>query len=169
MATETLEPDAEESGVWTVGAGSDKTSAVQLPDDDDTSYITDATAGNFQRYTMENPSDIGAGDTINSVTLHWRSKGAGGSKCCCGIRIDAGTEDTSAVESNSSSYANFSYGPRTTDPYGGAWSLADLQNLQMQVNNSANKNCMVTTMYVVVDYTPGSTGPKQGLLLRGVG
>ncbi len=69
-----LEADAIGSAdQWTLGAGSDKITAVNSPDDEATSYITDSGAANQQLFRA-NESSIPAGATIDAIRVIGRAE-----------------------------------------------------------------------------------------------
>jgi hypothetical protein len=141
---------------WTLTAGSTKVAACQTPDDDATSYITSPTANNSeQRFSLDDPTLIGSGDTINSVQVRIRHQRAG---------APAGTIQAFLVLST-----NVSYGTSTATgaswadlteniakPGGGTWTLTDLNNLVVGVRNTTNGRAVFcTTIEVIADYNPG--------------
>lgn len=159
MATEILIVDGNiGADDWALGAGSDKVSAVQTPDDDDTSYINSGTtAFTAQRFTFSNPVSIGAGDTINSVTYKVRAKRGGAENATLRFAAIAGSDTHGQTDvTTTSSYQDFSSAAQTTAPDGGAWTLDDLNNIGPRVENRQARDVRVTTITAVVDYTPAA-------------
>jgi hypothetical protein len=159
MATEQLLLAAVGSpDTWTLTAGSTKVAACQTPDDDGTSYITSPTANNSeQRFSLDDPTLIGSGDTINSVQVRIRHQRGG---------TPPGTIQAFLVLST-----NVSFGTSTTTgagwvdlteniskPGGGSWTLTDLNNLVVGVRNTTNGRAVFcTTIEVIADYTATTT------------
>jgi hypothetical protein len=171
MSLETLQPDAiGPIDQWTLGAGSKKQVAVQLPDDDDTTYISEMVAGQIQEFEVDNPSDILFADTISSVTLHYRARFVAGTaeRVIPGLRVGGGTLDEGASQILTGSYVNYS-DTFALNPDSANWSLADLNSLRIRVRYvSGTAQIRVTTLRAEVQYTRASKKSQHTMML-GVG
>lgn len=136
---------------WSLGAGSDKPSAVAEPDDDDISYIVSTGAGTSQEFTLASHS-IPQGSRITSVKIVRRHKrdGASNSPFSAMILL-AGNSHTAGAISSTSSYATTT-SSALNRPGGGDWTAADLTDASVRVINNTANNTRVTTLYVEVEY-----------------
>ncbi|OLE52111.1 MAG: hypothetical protein AUG51_19330 [Acidobacteria bacterium 13_1_20CM_3_53_8] len=177
MAQETLQvasistPDS-----WTLGAGASKVVAVNTPDDDDTSYINSgATSGTTEQFNVTDSSAIGASATINFVRIVARTKKGGSqtSTYVVSVVLSGNATDGASQTSGNSSYSTTQDDFATRPSVGGAWTLADVNALQIKIRNTQARDLRCTSFYVIVDYTPATgivaaqRGPMRGLL-RGV-
>ena len=168
MATVNILPSADVSNspAWTIGTGSDVYAV--LDDDDaghvgsDSSDIEGTSAGPVCEVEMQNHS-LDAGTTINSVTavvkhnnrgrgvtyrIHVRTNHSGGTYY---------TEDISG--SGSSSWVTATLTERTTSDGSTAWSLGEIDGLQMRLylNSISGGTTGITYVYFIIDYTLAST------------
>jgi phage baseplate assembly protein W len=163
MATETLQVSTVSApNDWALGAGVSKVAAVQLPDDDDSSYIEqDFGDGLKQQYTLSDTSAVGASDTINSVTIRARVKTlvGGVNNIIIGGYL-SGSVSESSVLSTTGTWSDHSY-QMLSKPGGGAWAKADVDVLEVFTKLydpfDGENWVRVTTLYVVVDYTSSGT------------
>lgn len=164
MPVETIQVDAVIApDNWTLGSGASKVAAVQSPDDDDTSYVNSGTsAGTQQWFTMANPSAIGAGDTINSVSIIARCRRGGGTNANyrCGLNVNGGTQADGADRTAGAAYANTTE-TFTLNPDSAAWSLSDLNGLRIGIANLQARDVRLTTFYVSIDYTPAGQPARK--------
>lgn len=177
MDTETLRPS--EAGDYTniTSQFPDSTEHWDKVDevtaDEWTTYVSQVTDSELKDvYGLENPSDIGGADTINSVTVHFRVSTWNTSTTVKAIPyLRLGTDETAGTE------VSFFQGDTgwlqesevLARPGGGDWSLADLNNLQVGIgiwNTSAlGRGSGCTQIYVVVDYTPAVVGRSFGSII----
>jgi hypothetical protein len=159
MPTTQIEVAATTSpDLWPLGAGTSKVLAVNTPDDDDSSYIESIGGmGDKQQFSLS-ASGIHAGSTINTVSVYTRAKNVAG-YCyivpylyLTGSSIDGATLVIPAYtwQSDLSEIAR---------PGGGAWSISDLTSLEVGILNGYANNCRLSTLAVVVDWTPGTPPP----------
>jgi len=151
---------------WSLLAGPDKVSAVNLPNDEDTSYIRAAYINTRQSFTLE-ASAIPAGSTINSVTVLCRAdtiEYPAGNFLGSFLRLSGTNNDGPANPVVYGSWTDFS--DTLTRPGGGSWTLSDLASLEIGVIIAVdNKFCRVTTLYAIIDYTPGGGPTPTGAML----
>lgn len=153
---ETLYPNVQ--GVYTdftkVGSASTKWESVK--DTDDGNYVTSSSNSDDESYGMD-ATGIGDSDTINSVTMYYRTARVNSSnqKYYTGI-ISGGT-------SYNTTYRNFSSDAwrdltevYNTDPNGGgAWTKTRINGMEIYIENySSTGGCKWATAYAEVDYTP---------------
>ena len=126
--------------------------AVHSPDDDATTYLSATTNGQTEQYSLAAPT-IPPGSTINSVTVHSRCRRSGAINCTWknGLYL-AGNITESAGQSTTIAWKN--HNSALARPGGGAWSTADLANLEAYVKATNNAGIHCTSVWVIVDYTP---------------
>jgi len=131
---------------WTLTAGSTKVVACQTPDDDSTTYISSGTTASIvQMFTLEDPGDIGAGDSITDVAVRVRDVrgGAPGPSFVVRITTSGGTSD-SATQTAGAAYADYTANFATA-PGGGSWSLSLLNELQAGIAKTSGTRTMHCT------------------------
>jgi hypothetical protein len=168
MPTVTLRPSnlTSPTGAW-VGGGDNYT---ELRDDNDTTTVNE-TAGGVTYHGIVDFDDLPAlpaGAKISSVTLRVRAKTAGlpaELQFCQRLSGVDGAVDQITLTGSPVTYSGSS---RTLDPGGGAWSTADVDNLQMKfwkIAASAYPQ-YVHEVYLDVVYntspTATVTGPAEG-------
>lgn len=123
--------------------------------DADTTYVF-AWSGTSPRdlYNLEN---VGLAGTINWVRAYVRARRAATwvVQARTAIKLGATVVEGSDLPLNNS-YADY-YTEHITKPGGGAWTFADINNLQAGVHLNAYSEAVVTRctqVWVVVDYTP---------------
>jgi len=147
---------------WALGAGADKVTAVNTPDDDATSFIVDSNVDEVEQYSLT-ASAIPAGSTINSVTVYSRQQSFGSGLIRQGLALGLNTSETGDI-SFGNPYSTASNA--LTRPGGGAWSQADMASLEVYVKcRTSATNCRVTTLSVVIDYTPPAAAAAGDMLL----
>ena len=164
MATVNLLPDGDisNSPAWTIGTGSD---VYAVLDDDDTGHVTsdssdiEATAiGKICEVEMQNHS-LDAGTTINSVTsvVKHNNRGRGTTyRIQVEINHSGGTYYTENIEGNgASSWVTTTQTARTTSDGSTAWTLAEIDGLQMQLalTSHSGGTTGITYAYFIIDYT----------------
>jgi hypothetical protein len=103
--------------------------------------------------------------TINSVTVWARCKATGGSSDICKTRVATyigGTLTVGTAFNLSHSYADYST-TWITRPAGGAWTWADIDNLEIGVElwtNAMGNPCRVTQVWCVVNYNKTYLNPE---------
>lgn len=148
-ATLAVQPDAG----WTLGAGANRTVAVALPDDGDTSYISGIGLQETDA-TVENASLGPATITNVQVVVRGLTTSIGDT-----VTIEA-SDDAWANSANTSpvfttSYADYSLSMATA-PSGGAWSPGKLDSLVLRLTSPDINASRVTSWYVNVTYAPAS-------------
>lgn len=155
MATFTATPTVVDSNFsdWTLAVGASKVAAVTAPDDDNTSYIVSTTAPQSQQFFF-NFAGIPLGSTINTVTVRLRH-----------IRDSASGSISAQVASSLATNVGAPFSPgaayATTDTVfnkdgaGNGWTASALSTNSFGVlNNNAARQSRVSTIEVIVDYTP---------------
>lgn len=155
MTTETLLLSAVASGEdnWTLSVGSSKVAACQTPDDDASSYISASTAVR-QRFSLSDPTLIGSGDVINSVTLRVRTqRGTTPAGSTRGFIYLGGVYANGTTLAGTAGFTSQS-DVFTEKPGGGSWTLTDLQNLEAGIENTIGGRTMrCTTVEIIVDFS----------------
>ena len=166
MATVNILPSADVSNspAWTIGTGSD---VYAVLDDDaagsvgsDSSDIEATAVGKICEVEMQNHS-LDAGTTINSVTavVKHNNRGRGVT-----YRIQVRTNHSGGTYyeedingSGGASWATTTLTERTTSDGSNAWTLAEINGLQMRLYLSAisGGTTGVTYAYFIIDYTAG--------------
>lgn len=143
---------------WSLVGGLTKPLAVELPDDDDISYIVSTGASTSQEFNLAAHS-IPPDATINSVKIVRRHKRDGASNGLFSAMIFLGGSNSNA----GSVVAGASYATTTSSalvrPGGGSWQVADLSGATIRVTNISANNTRVTTLYLLVDYTLAAAKP----------
>lgn len=159
MATEVLAASAV-SGAnnWNNSGGANRVVSVALPDDDDTTYISSPNvAGTQQQYAVANPAVVGGSDTINSVTIKARTKGFSNTVTFNLVGVLGASNTPTAHNAANAVYGDFT-NVMATKPGGGAWTLTDLQNLEIYIENTQARVMRCTSLSVIVDYTVSGGG-----------
>ena len=165
MATVNLLPneDISNSPAWTVNIGSDVYEAL---DDDDTSNVSsdssdiESTAiGKLCEVGFQNHS-LDAGTTINSVTpvIKHNNRGRGTTYAIeMKIKHSGGAyyQESTGTQSGASSWITTTFTERTTSDGSTAWTLSEINGLQMSLKLTAISGSTVgiTYAYFIVDYT----------------
>jgi len=164
MATVTLRPNG--AGGHTGLTATPATNNYTRVDEavvDDTDYVYRGTyTYEYDLYALEDHT-IPAGSTVNSVTLYYRYKvGAGGGTACEKPAIYENSTLTYGTEAcgNSTSWVDGSWAKTTKPSDSGAWSLTDINDLQVGIGLHGDSDYAVaycSQIYVVVDYTEGGS------------
>ena len=164
MATVNLLPNADVSNspAWTIGTGSD---VYAVLDDDDTGHVTsdssdiEATAvGKICEVEFQNHS-LDAGTTIDSVqaVVKHNNRGRGVTyRIQVQINHSGGTYYTENINgSGGAGWVSTSQTARTTSDGSTAWSLGEINGLQMNLYLTAISGGTVgiTYVYFIVTYT----------------
>lgn len=143
---------------WSLVGGLTKPLAVELPDDDDISYIVSTGASTSQEFNLA-AHGIPPDATINSVKIVRRHKRDGASNSLYTASVFLGGLMTSGgLASATASYATAT-SSALARPGTGAWQVADLASTSVRVSNSNANNTRVTTLYLLVDYTLAAAKP----------
>lgn len=179
MAAETLRPSANGDLVaWTpVGDTAHWNTIDESSSDGDTTYnrVSAALAGDTDFLVNLPASAIGASDTINSVELHLVCARAGAGTDPSAQFIWKENATTSYTGSNTitsvaPTYTEVSETKTTRPSDSGAWTLTDINALQIgcrRAGNAAAAGVRVTQAWAVVNYTVA--GANKSLTLLGVG
>jgi hypothetical protein len=161
--TEDVEVQAESSPAdwFNIGAAP---ANVQLPDDGYTTRIVSNLGTDVHQYTLQG-NTIPAGSTVNSVTLHFRAIGVtGGGSIRPRLYLAGNYADGADTPVSDAGFAD--YEVTIARPGGGAWSMADLTALEAALRNlTAGDYTSVTTVYAIIDYTPGAPSAAGDMLL----
>jgi len=165
MAIVNLLPDGDisNSPAWTIGTGSD---VYAVLDDDDTGHVTsdssdiEATATGKTCVVEMTDHSLDAGTTINSVqgVIKHNNRGRGTTYAIEMIILHSGgtyyTEST-GTQSGASSWRTTTFTERTTSNGSAAWTLAQIDDLQMSLELTAHTGGTtgITYVYFTVDYT----------------
>lgn len=168
---EKIEPDATSTpNAWDSTSGISKVTSVTDAVDDN--YISETIDEDKQRFTMANPTGIDGGDTIDSVVTYMRAKdsGTGNNKVQMHQYVDANSND-GTNEALSTSYVDYT-DAFALAPDGGAWTLTDVNDLQLEAHCTAIgalKTVYVTKIYATVWFTPAAGAVYSGKFPRGIG
>jgi len=175
MAIETLRPNAAgDLSAWTAVGDSTLWECVdESSPDDDTTYASIPALNDLKFLVHLASSGIGASDTINSVALTLRLKTVpiAPSSDLYFLWKENSVETQGALITETTSYADYTE-TRTVRPSdSSAWTLSDLNNLQVGVRGvTGTRAARCTQVYVTVDYTPLASSVKRSSLpLLGVG
>jgi hypothetical protein len=141
------------AGSFTLGAGADVVSAVQLPDDDAASYITSSGNG-ITEYNLANTVSLAPADIINFVRIVSRFRSNTGVNTRNTAMIDLGGSFGNGTLNN---YASTAFATFTDDfpldPNGAAWTKANIDALLVGSRRTVQGIVDLTTLYIIVDYT----------------
>ena len=157
-ATVAVTPDS-----WTLSAGASKVAAVAANDGDTSFLLSGSTANTQQQFTLADPSHFQPGDIINSVTLRAtcrRNSTPAGNVLLTAVL--AGNTSAGAAQGTGSGYAEFSQ-TFATRPGGGAWTLADVQNLEARIQNTQTRDVACTRFDALVSFV-GNTNRVYAIL-----
>lgn len=131
---------------------------ADVQDGSDASSICSNTAGEIERFVLNNPTVITGSDTINHCTLRARARTSATSGQSR-IKLRERDDNSAFQDSNnimlSTSYVDYSW-QFNVAPDGGAWTLAKLNTLQMQIINVSvpmRTILQCAEFYVDIDYT----------------
>lgn len=174
MATETLRPNADGDDVaWTAtGAANDWDCVDEAVSDDDTTYVFVAagTAVDTDELVNLAVSAISESDSISSVALHLNAKGSGA--VLAEIKFlwkENGVTTVGGANTVTSSYVDYSESRSVRPSDAVAWSLADVNALQVGVRRTGNAlagAARCTQVWVEVTF---ASGVRNRLGLLGVG
>ena len=160
MATELIYPTAEGTQkTWNLGAGSDKVSAVQT-NDGDSSYIQRAgTILLWQDYEVD-PSQLGAGDTINSVTVKAVVRSSnGGTQIGLELQLPGGAYGSGTLGGVEGTYNTISWQQTSNPDTGQPWVPADLNGtnkFEVGIGNlGTGFQYFCTQIFAEIDFTTG--------------
>lgn len=169
MATETLRPnavgDSTQFAPMPPGGSDNYTYVDEEVADNATTYITASANGKLDLYNLP-ASAIGAGDTINSVTIYvtgisWAPPGGSSNMSICLKENATTTTGTSQIFPRLVwTTRNQTWNTRPSDS--AAWTLTDINALQIGQKTSSigTEERKVTRVYAVVDYTAGGNVKK---------
>lgn len=174
MATLTLRPDADGDDVaWTAtGAASDWDCVDDVTPDDDTTFlgVSPGQASDVDELLHLPASGLSGGDTINSVALTFRARGVTSPPDVKFLWKENSVKSAGASNTLTASYVDYTETKTVRPSDGAAWTVSDVDNLQIGIRRVANVSTSValcTQIFAVVDYTAG--GVSRNLTLLGVG
>lgn len=162
MATLTLRPSGDgqytEFALQNPGSGSHWEKVDEESADGDTTYVYSNGEASQRRDLFDVPSSgISASATINSVQIYARARGASASPGNFSIGFRDGTGDWWQGSPNAlvdGVYNNYDTGALSTNPRTtNAWTLSEINALNIGVRAESNAQCVVTQVYAVVTYT----------------
>lgn len=128
--------------------------------------IIDAQSGEIEQYTLT-PSSIPVGSTINSVSVRFRySSYTGTLGIRQGLALGGNTSESADIITIGS--ATWETAVNTlTRPGGGPWDQADMASLEVYAKRTTGvyANAWISTIQVIIDYTPPATPSGSMLLL----
>jgi hypothetical protein len=139
---------------WTLTAGATKQAAVALPGDDATTYISSTgTANTQQQFALaDTSSSMKSQDVITGVTVFSRGRRGGGTNTDYTVTLVLGANTTVGPAHNAvSGFGDFSTGILAR-PGGGNWTKADLDALEIRIQNVQSRVVDVTTLYLKAQY-----------------
>lgn len=147
---------------WSNIGGANKVASVT--DFIDDNYITTSAATGKQRFTLGNPSGIDGGDQIDSVETFWwgRDNGSGNNRVQMHQYVGANSNDGANV-SLTESFVGYT-DVFTLAPDGGAWTLTDLNDLQIEAHCTAIgafRSVDVAKIYLIVYFTEAGAPAEQ--------
>lgn len=176
MASEILRPNADGDDVaWTAtGVANDWECVSESSPDENTTYLVVAagTAATTDELVNLAASAIGGSDTINSVTLTLRALHSATQPAANFLWKENGVKTVGGAISLTTSYADYTEVRSVRPSDGAAWTLADLNALQIgmrRVGNAGTGAVRLTQAFVTIDYTPAVAGGHRRLSLLGVG
>jgi hypothetical protein len=140
---------------FVLGAGANRTVAVAKPDDEDTSYIS-AAGGIFATTNGTVQDSALTTQTITNVRVRARGKFITtlGEPMNIVMSDDAFTHTVTSTPALTLAYADYVGCTSATAPSGGAWTVAKVNSLVVQLgNNSDSATLRVTSWTVEVDWT----------------
>lgn len=174
-------------------SGANWSQCDENPPNDITDYVGSPTVNHIDEYEVEaTPSEIASGDTINCVSINVRNRGASSSsvatfrprvRSVSGGSVTQGSTENPTQTSwqtnnswNAGSLNNTFFAHLLTSyakPGGGAWTKADLDTMQMGIDNSAGSTNAVqmSAIWANVDFTPVAVTnypPKKILMVQGL-
>jgi hypothetical protein len=161
MATETVQASGTTTpNNWTLGAGASKQAAVNAPDDDDTSYVNSGTTINTVQTFTCSPSSIQVGDTITQIDINIRyiRDHISNVTFVVGYSFTPNGGGTQTNESTAFT-ATTSYQSSTYSDTG--LSVVWGSGLTIYAKNTQARNLRISTLEIVLTYTPGGGGSSQ--------
>lgn len=167
-----MQPDG--NGNYTAWTGT-YTDVDEVTHDSDTTYISTSTNGAAETVTLESAASAGITGTPNSVKSWAMVRDASGiAGTAFQVRLRSGSTDNDTNSTTPGSTYELRAKIYDTDPAdAGAWTLADLDSLEVGVEANAVTAHRCTQLCVMVDYTPSvgaaaMNGPFDGGLFRGM-
>ena len=143
---------------WTLAAGATKQVAVAPPNDDIITYITSTPTNNTQQqFVMTDPVSIGAGDTINSVSVITRMHRGGSNNVSFLMTYVVGANTSPGAGANIGTTTWTDFTETIGRPTGGSWTLTDLNNLEVRMQNTQGFQLQCSTLTVSIDYSTTTT------------
>jgi hypothetical protein len=152
-----MQPDG--NGNYTAWTGT-YADADEIPVDDDATYWTSSSSGDAETAALESYTTAGISGTVRAVKSVAVIRDEGGSSAIQ-VRLRSGTTDNDTTNNDPGSTYRGRCKVYTTDPAdSGAWSLADLNSLEVGVENNAAVAARCTMVCVMVDFSTAtaSTG-----------
>lgn len=150
FVTETLSASATVTpNDWTANGTADKIAAIATDDDSTTFIQSSSTVPTQQQFTLNDPRFIQPGDLVASITLRstCERSGSGGTGFRTAVVL-GGNASYAASHGVGGSYNTFE-DVFNSRPGGGAWTLSDVANLQMRIENTQRSvDCTKFEAYV---------------------
>jgi hypothetical protein len=142
---------------WLLGAGADKVVAVNLPDDDNTSYVLRSVVNDRQSYTID---DLPPTEYISDVSIYSRCRltASGNEDFNHFFRLNGTDLDYATKTETDTTYTDYS-DLGVARPGGGPWGAKDfppITQIELGIKKGAGGSTGVrcTTLYTNVTYTP---------------
>ena len=146
---------------WILSTGVSKESAVNLPDDDATSYIDSSnTSGTIQTFTVT-PA-LNQGDTITQIEITARAKRGGTLDANYVVGYSFTPQGGGTQSGQSTAFTAATNWNSSTFTHSGL-SVLWGSDLTVNVRNTQGRRVFVTTLNITITYTPGPTGPAAAV------
>ena len=136
---------------WTLTAGATKVIAVAQPDDDATTVIRTSTLNAKQSFNLDNLPG-GASAIVSVTTVARFNESAASATTMRAFLLLAGVTENGTTRNPGAAYTTYS--EAIAKPGGGTWSVADVNALEVGVEEVADsiETAGCTTLYVEVVY-----------------
>lgn len=167
-ATATIRPSSVGSNdQWTCG-GCNK--VTQVTDLDDCEFggtaVSSSTVGHKQRFVMAAPSPaLPDGSVVTQVTAQVTYCRAGSLNGSWRINTIVGSASNSSSSISSTTNCCNQTDQSLTEPNDGSWSVADVSDLQLELENLSTNGTSASDVVVVVSYSPPAGNSRRRLVL----
>ena len=163
MPIETITVDGNGNTIsgWAAEGG---TFTNMQTDDGVTTKLYTPTNNDLRQFSLTNPASL-AGATINSIRVIAKvaTLGAYNADFQINIRTNSTDYNSSTITHNGTTYTQYSNVWSTNPNTGVAWTIADLNALQIGVTKIGADGLRITYMIAEIDYTVSGISNKQYL------